>query len=486
MRFVAVFLFLGSITSIFAGAKKVAATPKVQKQKPLQILFKDGFAPIVDKVIKSVVNISIKQNNSDNQLIRESLGSGVIIDSAGYIITNSHVIDGDDDEQDISVVLYDGTELKAKIIGRDSRADIALLKVDTKQKLIPIKWGDSDKAKVGNWVIAIGNPEGFGNTVTSGIISCRARDLSSKIQEIGGGNDLVDYIQIDASINSGNSGGPIFNTSGEVIGIVSISVTSTGSNVGLNFAMPSNCVKDAVKQLKKYGKMRRGWIGVQLDELDVEVSRSLGLRNTSGCVVSRVVPDSPAFKAGILQGDIVVTVNNKSASNHMLNRLVADMPAGSVMPIKIIRNGKELTLSITVEYQEDENFEENNGYVVLKNGKGIAIKECGLYIENLTKNMATILEVPKNISGVVVIRMLPDFKQIQKSDNTSPDYKEIRVGDIITKVNQTPIRNTNDFVEYVEKLKKESGDREKPLALLMYRSGMSFYKAILFNPSKKK
>lgn len=465
----------------FASAE---VQPKHMKQKPIQVSFKDGFAQVVDKVIKSVVNISIKQNNSENQLIRDSLGSGVIVDSGGYIITNSHVIEGDG-EQDISVVLYDGTELKARVIGRDSRADIALLKVDTRKKLLPIKWGDSDKAKVGNWVIAIGNPEGFGNTVTSGIISCRARDLSSKIQEIGGGNDLVDYIQIDASINSGNSGGPIFNTNGEVIGIVSISVTSTGSNVGLNFAMPSNCVKGAVDQLRKYGKMRRGWIGVQMDELEPDVAKSLGLADTVGSVVSRVIPDSPAFKAGFMQGDIVVEVNHKKVSNHTLNRMIADTPAGSVVPVKIIRNGVEIALTVTVEYRDDDSIDEANGYVITKNSSGFLIKECGLYVENLTKNTASILEIPKNIKGVVIVRMSSDFKTVQRNE-PSQDTKEIRVGDLITRVNKTPIKDVNDFISCMDAIKKNANEQDKTLALLIYRGGLSFYKAVAINFQKKK
>lgn len=484
LKFIAFFI-LFSFESIFCGKvqnKSTVPERKVQKTKPVKMSFNDGFAPIVDKVIKSVVNISTHQKNADNQIVRDSLGSGVIIDSKGYIITNSHVIDGDDNEQEISVVLHDGRELKAKLIGRDSRADIALLKVENAKDLIPITWGNSDRARVGNWVIAIGNPEGFGNTVTSGIISCRARDLSSKIQEIGGGNDLVDYIQIDAPINSGSSGGPIFNTSGEVIGIVSISVTSTGSNVGLNFAMPSNCVKDAVKQLRKYGKMRRGWIGAQMDDLDADVASSLGLKNNNGSVVSRVIPDSPAFKAGILQGDIIIAVNNvKVSKNNMINRLIADLPSGKIVPIRIIRNSQELTLSITVEYQDDDTFDESNSYVISKNGRGVLVKECGIAIENLTKKTASILEIPKNINGVLIVRVLSDLHQNNKSDGFS-DYKEIRVGDLITRVNKEPIKTVDDFINFINKIKEEG--KEKSVALLIYRAGITFYKAITVNVNK--
>jgi len=463
------FLFFVFCVFVFVSASNAFAKPalnaKRQIKKPAVPSFHDGFASVIEKIIPSVVNISVKQNSKDKN-IRESLGSGFIFNRKGYIVTNNHVIE---DADDINVILHDNTELKAEIIGRDSKYDIAVLKIKVPEgtTLEEIKWGNSDKIRVGNWALAIGNPEGFGNTVTHGIISCISRDLSSRIRDIGG-NDLVDYIQTDASINTGNSGGPLFNIHGEVIGIVTVIVSETGSNSGLNFAMPSNSIKEAVEQLKNFGKMKRSWIGVQLEELDPDVADSLNIKNTNSSVVERVVPMSPAEKAGVKQGDIIVAVNDKkTVQNKTIARMISELHVGQNVTLSVLRNGSELRLDVQVGFNPDEDDDNISTYTIQNTQDTNFVKPLGIYVETLSEKLNTLLlNLPKDVKGVMVVKICK---------GSTIEEVDIRTRDLILSINNTEIEDKDHFIEV---LAAEEQARKKKVALKILRDGKSMYRSV--------
>lgn len=446
--------------------EKKNTKPKIQiksiasKVYPKEDTFSTGFSNVVKKVIPSVVNISTKQKDSDSK----SLGSGFIIDKKGYIVTNNHVIE---DSDDITVILHDNKEYPAHVIGKDTRYDIAVLKikVPASKKLVPVSWGNSDKLSLGEWAIAIGNPEGFGNTVTHGIISCLSRDLSNR-RDLGG-NDLTDYIQTDASINAGNSGGPLFNIRGELIGIITVIFSETGSNVGLNFALPANSSKEVVNQLKKYGKMKRGWIGVQLEELDPEVADNLGLKGVKGSVVVKIIEDSPADKAGIKQGDIITSINTKtSAKNKSISRLIAELPIGKTIPVKLLRDGKSVTKKIIVGSYSEDDDQDFSTYTISKQKKGVLIKNLGIYVEKISDATRKIVNLPDNVSGIMIV---------QVDQGSVIEDADIRIGDVIVKVNQTVIKDSDHLNDVISMLieKNKSG-----AAILISRDGDFLYRSV--------
>ena len=274
---------------------------------------------------------------------QHGLGSGVIVSSDGYILTNYHVV-GHADE--IHVTLMDKREFTAKVIGKDQKTDIAVIKIDTNQPLPAASLGDSAKAQVGDWVLAIGSPFGFNLTVTSGIISAEGRAL---------GGNYDNFIQTDASINPGNSGGPLFDTRGQVIGINTAIYSSTGSNAGIGFAIPIDLAKDVMEQLKSHGKVVRGWIGVGIQEVTPDLAKSFGLPAPTGALVGSVESGSPASKAGIQRGDIIVKYNgNVVHDEHELPELVAQTPLNKVVPIEVIRGGKHVTLQAKIAELRDK------------------------------------------------------------------------------------------------------------------------------------
>ena len=336
----------------------------------------ESFAELVDKLMPTVVNITTTQNvpqqgpelrdmpqlppgSPFEELFKEffdkrggeeqkrrgtSLGSGFIIDGDGYIITNNHVIQG---AEDITVIFRDDTQLKAKLIGSDSRIDVALLKVEppNKKPLPAIKWGDSDKERVGDWVIAIGNPFGLGHSVTAGIISARGRSLN---------DSLDDYLQTDAAINKGNSGGPLFNAEGEVIGVNTAIYSPSGTNAGLAFSIPSNLVKQVADQLREFGKVKRGWVGVSYQSVTDDIADSFGLDRARGVLVANVVADGPAAKAGLKRNDIILSFAGQDVLDlRRFPRLVANARVGSTVDIVVWRGGKEVPLKLRIGEQEE-------------------------------------------------------------------------------------------------------------------------------------
>ena len=266
------------------------------------------------------------------------IGSGFIVDSSGFIVTNNHVIDGADE---IAVVLHDGTELAARVHGRDTRTDLALLKVDSGQDLVAARFGDSDKARVGDWVVAVGSPFGLGGTYTAGIISARGRDIRS--------GPYDDFLQVDASINRGNSGGALFNTAGEVVGVNTAIFSPNGGSVGIGFAVPAKLAKAVINDLKDDGLVQRGWLGVQIQDVTAELAQALRLKSADGALVAEVTADSPAARAGLRPGDVVTAVaNNAVGQVRDLSSLVAATRAGTAVKLSVWRDGTQITVNATI------------------------------------------------------------------------------------------------------------------------------------------
>ena len=322
----------------------------------------------------------------------QSLGSGFIIDESGYVITNNHVIDN---AEKIMVILYDDTSFEATVVGKDPKTDVALLKIDPKKtKLKAVKFGDSNNLRVGDWVMAIGNPFGFGGTVTAGIVSARGRNLSGSYD---------DYIQTDASINRGNSGGPLFDMKGNVVGINTAIFSQSGGSVGIGFAVSSNLAKQVTDQLKQYGRTKRGWLGVLIQEITQEIADSLGMKSAKGALVSSATEGGPAEKAGVKTGDVILKFNDiEIESMKELPKVVAGTPVGKSVPLVILRNGKELTLNVVLgelELAEKENL------IGQANNSGSDSKEyekLGFVAEELNSSNKSKFNIKDVDKGIVI------------------------------------------------------------------------------------
>src|SRR5438034_2858230 len=380
----------------------------------------DNIADVAEQVIDAVVNISTSQNVARNsttqappslpndpqldELFRDffnnrrggqgnqnpgatptprrqnSLGSGFIIDTGGIVVTNNHVIA---DADEITVILNDGSRLKAELIGTDKKIDLALLRVKSDKPLKAVKFGDSDKLRLGEWVVAIGNPFSLGGTVTAGIVSARNRDISQ--------GPYDNYIQTDASINRGNSGGPLFNLEGEVVGVNTLIISPTGGSIGLGFAVPSKTVAGAVAQLRQRAELRRGWLGVRIQQVTDEIGESLNIKPARGALVAGVDDKGPAKPAGIEPGDVVVKFDGKDVKDPKdLSRVVADTAVGKEVDIVIIRKGKEETLKVTLGRLEDgEKAVQAAAKTPEPAEKPVTQKALGLDLATLSKDLRT-------------------------------------------------------------------------------------------------
>jgi serine protease Do len=376
---------------------------------------------------------------------QHGLGSGVIVSPDGYILTNFHVV-GHADE--IHVRLLDKREFTAKVIGKDSKTDLALIKIDTKQPLPVATLGDSNQAQVGDWVIAIGSPFGFTSTVTSGIISAKGRAL---------GGNYDDFIQTDASINPGNSGGPLFDTSGRVIGINTAIYSSTGSNAGIGFAIPIDLAKQVMEQLKSRGRVVRGWLGVEIQEVTPDLAQSFNLPKPEGALVANVEKDSPAGKAGIQRGDIIVEFNGTPLQDeHQLPELVAQTPIGSSAQVVVIRNGKRITLKTKVGELKEEQLASAKGEEPGSN--------WGLQVQSITPDIEKELNL-SSTKGVVVRGVQPDSPASDAG---------IQQGDVVLEVNHTKVNSVDDFLSAAKMAKKD----KKSALLLVQRGNASMYTVI--------
>ncbi len=378
-----------------------------------------------------------------------SAGSGFIISAEGHVVTNYHVIE---QAETITVILSNDQKLDAKLIGYDNRTDLALLKVESKTPLAFVKFGNSDESRVGDFIIAIGNPFGLGSTVTSGIISAQARDIHTN-----SGNLIDNFIQTDAAINRGNSGGPMFNLKGEVIGINFAIVSPTGTNIGIGFAVPSSAAKPVIEQLIKNGKMRYGWLGVVIQSTD-DVAEGLGLPDGVGSLVTSVASGSPAEKAGIKVGDIVLKFDGKEiTSNRKLSRIVAETPIGKKVEVEIMSNGKRKTINLIVSELNAKT--EAASITKNKNDKNI----YGMNVAPITPSLRSKLNIQNEVKGVLVTSV--ERKSIAMRHG-------IKRGDIISAINQQAVNTPEELLSIINEAKK---NQRKSVMVLIYREGGNLF-----------
>ena len=420
--------------------------PKLPPGSPFEEFFKDFF----DR----------QQRGQQQRRPATSLGSGFVIDASGYIVTNNHVIEGADE---IKVVLSTGAEIPAKLVGTDAQTDIALLRVETKEKLTAVQWGDSDKARVGDWVLAIGNPFGLGGSVTAGIISARGRDI--------GAGRYDDFMQTDASINKGNSGGPLFNTEGHVIGINTAIYSQTGGSVGIGFAVPSAIAQRVAMQLKEHGKTKRGWLGVRIQVVTDEIAESIGLDKARGAMVAGVTDGGPAAKAKIEAGDVILSFDGKPIPDmRALPRVVADTPIGKAVPIEVWRKGKKQNLQVEVgELKEEEIAAAAAGSSPKSSGPSGAttdIEALGLTLSRMTPELRQRFELKGDAKGVVITDV--------KADGVAAG-KDLRAGDLILEVAQAEV-STPEQVR--DKVKEAQNQKRKSVLLLVQRGADSRFVAL--------
>ena len=327
-----------------------------------------------------------------------SLGSGFIIDSSGLVVTNNHVIS---DADEISVILNDGAKLTAELVGKDSKSDLAVLRVRPDKPLKAVKFGDSDKLRLGEWVIAIGNPFSLGGTVTAGIVSARNRDINS--------GPYDNYIQTDAAINRGNSGGPLFNLSGEVIGVNTAIISPSGGSIGIGFAVPSNSALAVIEQLRQFGETRRGWLGVRIQQVTDDIAESLSIKPAHGALVAGLDDRGPAKPAGIEPGDVIVRFDGRDIKDmHDLPRIVADTPVGKEVDVVVIRKGKEETHKVKVGRLEDgEKLAAANKKDSAPEEKSVVQKTLGLELSSLTDDLRKKYKIRDNIKGVIITAVDP-------------------------------------------------------------------------------
>ena len=405
-----------------------------------------SFADLAEKLTPSVVNISSfsqseTENGEGNTPLSESLGSGFIIDGNGYIITNNHVVDK---AESISITLSDNTKTEARVIGKDPKTDLALIKIETKRPLNAVKFGDSDKIRVGDWVLAIGNPFGLGSSVTAGIVSAKSRDIES--------GPYDSFIQTDASINQGNSGGPMFNLQGEVIGISSAIFSTTGASQGVGFAIPANLAGWVISQLKEHGEVKRGWIGIKIQPNTPEIADSLGISANQGVVVSGITEQGPAQKAGLQAGDIVLSFNRQPIDNTKnLSRLIAETKIGTPAPIEIWRSGQKQTLTVPIELMPEETplsaAKETASDAAETPDNGESLNIIGFTVKEISPELAERYKLAPSTSGVVVTDILP---------NSDASRKGIKIGDIIVKIDKRNIIGESAFHEYVNDARREN------------------------------
>lgn len=419
-----------------------------------------SFAPIVRKVLPAVVSIQTtlkpqqssgavqnfdvpqefapffenffgRNMNPEPRVARRVLGSGFIIDKKGLVVTNNHVIKGADQVQ---VTLENGNVYAATIVGKDALSDIAVLKIkDIKNPLPTVSFGDSNTVQVGDWVLAIGNPLALGGSVTKGIISARGRNINM--------GSFDDFLQTDAPINHGNSGGPLIDMKGRVVGINSAIVSPTNGSVGLGFAIPSSIAKRVVSQLAKKGVVRWPWIGVRFKRIDDQIADSLGLKKSVGVLIVSVEAHSPAQRAGIKSGDVLLTFDGRLLTKHKrLPILVMNTPIGKKVQITVFRKGKKMTLTLQLA-------ERSRALLASK----VEVAKTGIYVQNITDDLRERYRIDKSVKGVVIVGI--------RGDSTLFDtvgYNVVKLGSVITQINTIPVNNTRD-VQYLITRSKRKG-----------------------------
>ena len=434
----------------------------------------ETFSDLAEKLSPSVVNIAttsvIKQRqqaapsfedffnfpfnaprqSGPTEKTVNALGSGFVISADGYIVTNNHVVEN---TTDIQVTFTDGVTMEAELLASDKETDLALLKVSTDKPLAFVEFGDSDTAKVGNWVMAIGNPFGLGGTVTAGIVSARGRMLAGRYDN---------YIQTDASINRGNSGGPLFDLEGNVIGVNSAIISPSGGSIGLGFAIPSNLANNIISQLMTNGEIKRAWLGVRIQEVTDEIAKSVGLNKTYGALVQGLTAESPAAIAGVKEGDIIVEFNSKEVeSQKILPRLVAEAEIAEVASVKVWREEKFIELSVTLGIQPSAEVLAN----IESNVSTISIKELGIRVKGITQDDRSRLELGNNLSGVIISDIDPDSFLVRQG---------IAVDDIILEIQGKKVQNSSDLLTVIDDVIAQG----KENVLLVFYAGQNAKKYI--------
>ena len=386
----------------------------------------------------------------------QSLGSGFIIDPSGLIVTNNHVIDGADE---ITVTLQDNTTLKATVVGRDETGDIALLKVKPDKPLPAVQFGNSDTQRVGDWVLAIGNPFGLGGSVTAGIVSARGRNIHQ--------GPYDDFIQTDAAINRGNSGGPLFNMDGQVIGMNTAIYSPSGGSIGIGFSIPSNMVKNVVAQLRDFGHPRRGWLGVRIQQVTPDIAESLGLKDATGAMVAGVNDGGPADKAQIHNGDIILKFNNQDVKDmHALPRIVADSEVGQSVPVLLWRDGKEVTLQATLAEKPDDAqvaAATTGGTPADKTPKPTDIAGLGLKVAPISQDLKDKYQLNADQKGVVVTDVSPNGPAAERG---------LKPGDVVVEVQQGEVGSVDDVQKRIDAVRKEN--RKSVLLLIQRQDGLQW------------
>jgi serine protease Do len=479
---------------VLAGLALLAlTTPVLAQGRPLP----DSFADLADKLVPAVVNISTTQAMPEKGTDKEtaetpeappslpfddffrdffnnrsgrngqgaprplvhSLGSGFIIDASGLIVTNNHVIAG---AEEINVILADDTILKAQIVGRDTVTDLALLKVEAKQPLPEITWGDSNQARVGDWVLAVGNPFGLGGSVTAGIVSARARDIHA--------GPYDDFLQTDAPINRGNSGGPLVNLAGELIGINTAIYSPSGGSIGIGFAIPSSLARPVIEQLQKNGKVERGWVGVRIQAVTDEIAESIGLDKARGALVTDVDQNSPAAKAKLQPGDVILSFDGKPIERtRQLPRLVAETPADKTVKLTLWRDGKESSVDIKIGPLNPDKLV--TAAPAAPPPKDIpTVDTAGMSLAKVTPELRRDLELPEDTKGVVVVDV----------DEGGPAAKRgVQAGDVVAAIGRDAVATPEQVTEKVEAARKAG---RKLVLVKIERDGAAQFVALPVDP----
>ena len=492
-----------------------APADKTDKPK-VKFELSEGFSEVAAKVIPGVVNVSTTQvvegrgergsmpqfapgtpldeffkdffDQMDKPRRVQSVGSGFVVKTVvkdganiAYIVTNYHVIA---DAKKITVILHDNSELEATLQGMDDRTDLAVLKVnldslpEEKRKIVTLEWGDSHKSKVGDWVLAVGNPFGLGSTVTSGILSNISRNINLKPNPRSRVSEYVeDFMQHDASINMGNSGGPLINLEGHVIGINTAIFSPSGGNVGIGFAIPSSVASETVQQLIEFGRTKRGWLGVRIQNVSDDMAESYGLSKAHGAIVASLTSKGPAAEAGIEPGDIILEFDGKEINEkNRLSRIVGETEVGKTVQVKLWRKGKEVTVSTKLgEFETSTDSSTAEPAKGAKNPSAELTEVLGLKISKLTASLSQQYQVPENVEGVIVVSI--------SADSTAATTG-VRPGDVVIEANQVQVLEPEQFSKQVEEAKKL---KRKNITLLINRKGeMIFFTVKLEDDLKEK
>lgn len=498
-----------------ADADKVKTDANKTDKSTVKFDLSQGFSSVAEKVIPGVVNVSTTQvvegrdrgsvpqfapgtplddffkdffDQMDKPRRVQSLGSGFVVKvgvkdgvNIAYIVTNYHVIA---DAKKITVILYDNSELEATLQGMDDRTDLAVLKVnldslpEEKRKIATLEWGDSHKSKVGDWVLAVGNPFGLGSTVTSGILSNISRNINLKPNPRSRVSEYVeDFMQHDASINMGNSGGPLIDLDGNVIGINTAIFSPSGGNVGIGFAIPASLASETVQQLIEFGRTKRGWLGVRIQNVSDDMAESYGLPKARGAIVASLTSKGPAAEAGIEPGDIILEFDGKEINEkNRLSRVVGETEVGKSVKVKLWRKGKEVIVNTKLgEFETSTDSSTSEPTKGAKNPSAELIEVLGLKISKLTASLSQQYQVPENVEGVVVVSI--------SADSTAATTG-VRPGDVIVEANQVQVLEPEQFSKQVEEAKKLN---RKNITLLINRRGeMIFFTVKLEDDLKEK